>query len=75
MCHVPLEDHQGVGDEKGVVLVELNHIPYLQLMTVELWLMMLSCSTKVMLHRPGASGWAGQVLARPLFTGLVPSIV
>jgi len=63
-----------VGEKAQCGIIELNHMPFLRLLTVGLWLMM-SCSTKDMLHRPVASGWAGQVLAWPLFAGLVPSIV
>ena len=44
-------------------IIELNHMPFLRLLTVGLWLMM-SCSTKDMLHRSVASGWAGQVFCR-----------
>jgi len=52
-----------VGEKAQCGIIELNHMPFLRHLTVGLWLMMLSCSTKDMLHRPVASGWAGQVLA------------
>jgi len=53
-----------VGEKAQCGIIELNHMPLLRLLTVGLWLMMLSCSTKDMLHRPVASGWAGQVVWR-----------